>query len=136
MKRVMIAVLMLLVAGLVTAQETNKYGIKKSESRRNGVYELPDSLRNKFEIPESQAHHSPWNPDYRTQGKMKVNPSVSMTSVIIIQKENLPERVAVIDNNMLRLGRHFTISNGQAWNNGSFPDSYLDARTLSFPLPR
>ena len=25
---------------------------------------------------------------------------------------------------------------GQAWNNGSFPDAFLDARTISMPLPR
>ena len=55
---------------------------------------------------------------------------------MVIQKENLPSRVTVIDNNTLRLGRHFTISNGQAWNNGSFPDAFLDARTISMPLPR
>ena len=67
---------------------------------------------------------------------MKVKPSVTMTSVVVIQKENLPSRVTVIDNNTLRLGRHFTISNGQAWNNGSFPDAFLDARTISMPLPR
>ena len=59
-----------------------------------------------------------------------------MTSVVVIHKENLPSRVTVIDNNTLRLGRHFTISNGQAWNNGSFPDAFLDARTISMPLPR
>ena len=27
-------------------------------------------------------------------------------------------------------------TNGQAWNWSPFPDAYLDARTLSFPMPR
>ncbi|NAI90329.1 hypothetical protein GUB92_27990 [Escherichia coli] len=115
----------LLAALAISAQEPNKFGLKK-----------PDSLRNKFELPDSLAHLSPWKPDYRAEGKMKVKPSVTMTSVVVIQKENLPSRVTVIDNNTLRLGRHFTISNGQAWNNGSFPDAFLDARTISMPLPR
>ena len=126
MKRMFILAAALLAALAISAQEPNKFGLKKPDSPRSGKYELPDSL----------AHLSPWKPDYRAEGKMKVKPSVTMTSVVVIQKENLPSRVTVIDNNTLRLGRHFTISNGQAWNNGSFPDAFLDARTISMPLPR
>ena len=131
MKRMFILAAALLAALAISAQEPNKFGLKKPDSPRSGKYELPDSLRNKFELPDSLAHLSPWKPDYRAEGRMKVKPSVTMTSVVVIQKENLPSRVTVIDNNTLRLGRHFTISNGQAWNNGSFPDAFLDARTIS-----
>ena len=126
MKRMFILAVALLAALAISAQEPNKFGLKKPDSPRSGKYELPDSL----------AHLSPWKPDYRAEGKMKVKPSVTMTSVVVIQKENLPSRVTVIDNNTLRLGRHFTISNGQAWNWSPFPDAFLDARTLSFPMPR
>ena len=126
MKRMFILAAALLAALAISAQEPNKFGLKKPDSPRSGKYELPDSL----------AHLSPWKPDYRAEGRMKVKPSVTMTSVVVIHKENLPSRVTVIDNNTLRLGRHFTISNGQAWNNGSFPDAFLDARTISMPLPR
>ena len=126
MKRMFILAVALLAALAISAQEPNKFGLKKPDSPRSGKYELPDSL----------AHLSPWKPDYRAEGRMKVKPSVTMTSVVVIHKENLPSRVTVIDNNTLRLGRHFTISNGQAWNNGSFPDAFLDARTISVPLPR
>ena len=136
MKRMFILAAALLAALAISAQEPNKFGLKKPDSPRSGKYELPDSLRNKFELPDSLAHLSPWKPDYRAEGRMKVKPSVTMTSVLVIHKENLPSRVTVIDNNTLRLGRHFTISNGQAWNNGSFPDAFLDARTISVPLPR
>ena len=129
MKRMFILAAALLAALAISAQEPNKFGLKKPDSPRSGKYELPDSLRNKFELPDSLAHLSP-------EGRMKVKPSVTMTSVVVIHKENLPSRVTVIDNNTLRLGRHFTISNGQAWNNGSFPDAFLDARTISMPLPR
>ena len=111
MKRMFILAAALLAALAISAQEPNKFGLKKPDSPRSGKYELPDSLRNKFELPDSLAHLSPWKPDYRAEGRMKVKPSVTMTSVVVIHKENLPSRVTVIDNNTLRLGRHFTISN-------------------------
>ena len=126
----------LFAAFSLSAQEPNKFGLKKPDSPRSGKYELPDSLRVEMSVPDSLAHMSPWKTDFRTAAPMKVKPAVSMTSVVVIHKENLPSRVTVIDNNTLRLGRHFTISNGQAWNNGSFPDAFLDARTISVPLPR
>ena len=99
----------------------------------------PDTVRHTtpgFTLPDSLAHMSPWKPDYRTMAPLKTKPVVSMTSVVVIQRENLPSRVTVIDNNTLRLGPHFNLSNGQAWNWGPFPNAYLDARTLSFPMPR
>lgn len=99
----------------------------------------PDTLRRRttpgFTLPDSLAHMSSWKPDYRTMAPLgTTQPAVSMTSVVVIQKENLPSRVTVIDNNTLRLGPYFNLSNGQAWNWGPFPDAYLDARTLSFPM--
>ena len=99
----------------------------------------PDTVRRTtpgFTLPDSLSHLSPWKPDYRTMAPIRTKPAVSMTSVVVIQRENLPSRVTVIDNNTLRLGPHFNLSNGQAWNWGPFPDAYLDARTLSFPMPR
>ena len=96
MKRMFILAVALLAALAISAQEPNKLGLKKPDSPRSGMYELPDSLRNKFELPDSLAHLSPWKPDYRAEGKMKVKPSVTMTSVVVIQKENLPSRVTVV----------------------------------------
>lgn len=87
-----------------------------------------------FTLPDSLAHLSPWHPDYQYHPEVHTTPKVSMSSIVEIQRENLPSRVTVIDNNTLRLGPHFTVSNGQAWNWGPFPDAYLDARTLSFPM--
>lgn len=87
-----------------------------------------------FTLPDSLAHLSPWRPDYATMGPVRTKPKISMSSIVEIQRENLPSRVTVIDNNTLRLGPHFTVSNGQAWNWSPFPDAYLDARTLSFPM--
>ena len=115
-------------------------GVSVSARDPEPHFELkPDTVRHTtpgFTLPDSLAHLSPWKPDYRTMAPIRTKPAVSMTSVVVIQRENLPSRVTVIDNNTLRLGPHFNLSNGQAWNWGPFPNAYLDARTLSFPMPR
>lgn len=124
MRKMLFAVVALVVALVASAQEP-KFDFKRDTTRLPG-----------FTLPDSMAHLSPWKPDYRTMAPIRTKPTVSMTSVVVIQRENLPSRVTVIDNNTLRLGGHFTLSNGQAWNWSPFPDAYLDARTLSFPMPR
>lgn len=102
-----------------------------------GTPERPDSTgTGTFALPDSLAHLSPWSPDFRTMEPIRTRPAVSMTSVVELRQENLPRRIMVIDNNTLRLGEHFNLSNGQAWNWGPYPNAFLDARTLSFPLPR
>ena len=124
----------LFAAFSLSAQEPGKFRLVRPDSTRTGSFRLPDSLRVEMSVPDSLAHMSPWKTDFRTAAPMKVKPAVSMTSVVVIQKENLPSRVTVIDNNSLRLGSHFNLSNGQAWNWSPFPDAFLDARTLSFPM--
>lgn len=124
MRKMLFAAVALVVALAASAQEP-KFDFKRDTTRLPG-----------FTLPDSVAHLSPWKPDYRTMAPIRTKPTVSMTSVVVIQRENLPSRVTVIDNNTLRLGGHFTLSNGQAWNWSPFPDAYLDARTLSFPMPR
>ena len=121
MRKMLFAAVALAVALTASAQEP-KFDFKRDTTRTSG-----------FALPDSLAHMSPWKPDYKTMVPVKTKPTVSMTSVVVIQKENLPSRITVIDNNTLRLGQHFTLSNGQAWNWSPFPDAYLDARTLSFP---
>ena len=124
MRKMLLAAVALVVALAASAQEP-KFDFKRDTTRLPG-----------FTLPDSVAHLAPWKPDYRTMAPIRTKPTVSMTSVVVIQRENLPSRVTVIDNNTLRLGGHFTLSNGQAWNWSPFPDAYLDARTLSFPMPR
>lgn len=124
MRKMLLAAVALVVALAASAQEP-KFDFKRDTTRLPG-----------FTLPDSVAHLSPWKPDYRTMAPIRTKPTVSMTSVVVIQRENLPSRVTVIDNNTLRQGGHFTLSNGQAWNWSPFPDAYLDARTLSFPMPR
>ena len=124
MRKMLFAAVALVVALAASAQEPT-FAFKRDTIRTSG-----------FALPDSLAHMSPWKPDYKTMAPVKTKPTVSMTSVVVIQKENLPSRITVIDNNTLRLGAHFTLSNGQAWNWSPFPDAYLDARTLSFPMSR
>lgn len=126
MKKMMLSVIALVAAMTISAQEPPRFDFKKPDSLRLGKWTLPDSL----------AHAMPWQPELKGYSLTKTKPAVSMTSVVVVQKENMPKSVTVINNNTLRLGPHFTLGNGQAWSNGPFPDAFLDARTLSFPMPR
>ena len=78
-----------------------------------------------------------WHPEDVTIDRHSVRPMISMTSLVTGMRREQPERVFVIlPNNTLEAWGRVNVSNGQAWNWGPFPDSYLDARTLSFPVPR
>lgn len=72
--------------------------------------------------------------DWLSEAKKK--PLSTMSSLIVVTDENLGKSIKVLQNNTLRLDRFINISNGQAWNYSPFPNGYLDARTLSMPLPR
>ncbi len=126
MRKMLLAVLALAAALTAPAQQP-------PELRR----ECPDSTRlRELEYPDSMTHMRYWRPDYETMEPLEIQPAVSMTSLVLVPMNNLPSKVRVTENNSLRLIPHITLSNGQAWNWGAFPDSYLDARTLSFPMPR
>lgn len=126
MKKIACIAAVLLLSFVVVAQEPKALDFLRTDSVRMKGYRLPDSL----------SYLMPWKHEYRRLPEAKDKPVVSMTSIVAIPWENMPSRITVLNNNTLRLGRHFTISNGQAWNWSPFPDAYLDARTLSFPMPR
>ena len=107
MRKMLLAAAALAVALAASAQEP-KFDFRRDSTRTSG-----------FTLPDSLAHMSPWSDVKR-----------------IAVSSYLPSRITVIDNNTLRLGQHFNLSNGQAWNWSPFPDAFLDARTLSFPMPR
>ena len=78
-----------------------------------------------------------WHPEDVTIDRHSVRPMISMTSLVTGMHRERPERVFVImTNNTLEAWGRVNVSNGQAWNWGPYPNSYLDARTLSFPVPR
>ena len=89
-------------------------------------------------------HIETWQPDFKAwrsnrnnqPEKIPVRPAVTMSSIVNVYTRPMPQRVVVLDNNTLRAFRHINVSNGQASNWGDFPNSFLDAQTLSFPAPR
>ncbi|WP_300798398.1 hypothetical protein [uncultured Alistipes sp.] len=127
MKKMLFAVAALCAVLAVCAQEPSPFQTVRPDSLRDRSFSLPDSL----------SYLSPWREEYRKiPREEKKRPAVSMTSIVVVGPEEMPKRISVLDNNTLRLTPHFTIGNGQAWNWSPYPDAYLDARTLSFPLPR
>lgn len=89
-----------------------------------------------FTLPDSLRHLSPWHTSFRSEFKINVTPAISMSSVVLIEGNEFPSRIDVINKNTLRIFNRVGISNGQAWNWGPFQNSYLDARTISLPMPR
>lgn len=124
MKKVFFAAAALVALRFAPAQESRLF--ERASRDTTLVFRLPDSL----------LHLTPWRPDLRTMSPVRAQPAVTMTSVIVLPQERLPQRIVILDDNSLRVGHHVVISNGQAWTNGVFLDAFLDARTLSFPMPR
>ena len=63
-----------------------------------------------------------------------MTPVISMSSLMEIRTKYALRRIAIVPYKV-RSG-WFSISNGQAQNWSPYPDGHLDARTLSFPVPR
>lgn len=111
-----------------TAQERRLQDIVFPVPSGNGYgpeYTLPDSM-------------IVWSLDPSERSKteaISIRSAVPMTSVAVILREHLPVRTMILRNNTLRIGRYLILSNGQAENWGPYPSGYLDARTISLPLP-
>lgn len=88
------------------------------------------------EHPEAAPDIELWLPPelFAEEVKETLFPAVSMSSVMKYDRENAPRRIFILPNNTLALWR-ITISNGSAGNWGPPPANFLDARTLSFPVP-
>ena len=74
--------------------------------------------------------------EMRATESQKYQPRTFTTTMVIPKKQ--PRFVVVSpDNNTVKFGKNFSISNGNAGNWGvPYPSAFLDARTLSFPVPR
>lgn len=122
-------------AGTVAAQQPH-HGQPEERFFRNDTVPNDFGEREVLHRLDSLASWSRHYVDYRYYEPEPdpVRPVVPMSSVVVITREQLPRRVHVIDN-MTLLGPHFMLSNGQASNWGPYPDSYLDARTISLPMP-
>lgn len=121
------AVAAMAAAVALRAQEPGKIKVEHRDTIREGW---------EFYVPDSLSHQMPWRPDYRRIEMGYTRPVVSMSSVVVAPPAiNVPSSVMVLNNNTLRLGNYFNLSVGQAQLWGPYPDSYLDARTLSMPMP-
>ncbi|HJC26346.1 hypothetical protein [uncultured Alistipes sp.] len=150
MKRMLLAVLALAAALTAWGQE---FSIPRREDPRKAM--LP-----KFEYPDSMTQMYFWQPDISVlyplptdlpQKNFKKR-DAERTPEILVPMKPATQRTRVSGSNVLQIGPFVTLSNGQAWNWhpspefflgperrpvwGSFIGSYLDARTLSFPMPR
>ena len=93
-------------------------------------FRMPDSLARAW---VSEPH---WNDDFTEEEALwELRQAVPMSSVIVVLREHLPVATMVLPNHTLRIGHHLVLSNGQADGWAPWPAGYLDARTLSLPLP-
>ncbi len=113
------------------AQERRPQDITFPVPPENGYgteYTLPDSMIVWSLEPSERYERS-------KADAISIRSAVPMTSVVVILREHLPVRTMILRNNTLRIGRYLILSNGQAENWGPYPSGYLDARTISLPLP-
>ncbi|MBP3482693.1 MAG: hypothetical protein J6K28_04790 [Alistipes sp.] len=125
MKRLLFTAAVLFAAAAIRAQEIRDTSVHGKSSYEK-VMSKGEGLKPEIET---------WRSEGEFVNDMRVNPTISMTSTMEVIRKNLPTRVIVLPNNSVRVW-HVNVSNGSAGNWGSFPNSYLDARTLSFPAPR
>ncbi len=130
--------IVMIVAAIVAALALQTHQTLRAQEPAKVTIQHRDTIRGgwEFYIPDSLAHAMPWHPDYRDMELARSQPAVTMTSVLVAPpKQNIPSNVMVLNNNSLRLGHYFNLSVGQAQQWGSYQDSFLDARTISMPLP-
>ena len=122
----------LLIKITAVAQERRPHDITVPAFPEHGFemeFRLPDSLGIWTLDPPD------WEDRPAFEEGVSVRPVVPMTSVVVVLREYLPVRTMILRNNTLRLGRYVVVSNGQAENWAPWPAGYLDARTISLPVP-
>ena len=122
----------LLITITAAAQERRPHDITVPAFPEHGFemeFRLPDSLGLWTLDPPD------WDDRPAFEEGVSVRPVVPMTSVVVLLHEYLPVRTMILRNNTLRLGRYVVVSNGQAENWAPEPAGYLDARTISLPIP-
>ncbi|MEG1621976.1 MAG: hypothetical protein RR330_01240 [Alistipes sp.] len=133
MKRCTLLLFALFTVLGVAAQngDEKRYEIPPTQQKYKGL-EIPDSLLSLH-----------WEPTAEQVAQFNLRPAVTMSSIFVVPTKHLPHRVSVLPNNVLRLVRHVTISNGQAanyspssWGTYPSPGAFRDARTLSMPMRR
>ncbi len=93
------------------------------------------SITSEFSVGEGYEQMIQWEASPATMRPDRELPEVKLSEIAFDEFDAKPKGVVLTEKSLL-IGRYIYISNGQAGNNGPYPDSYLDARTISLPLPR
>lgn len=109
-------------------------------AQESGGLFVQDSLRpTEWHVRYDTTHLAralfPLPPARPVVGNVRLQPLISGSSILRVEVKGLPTRVYVLNNISLQIGGYVTLSNGQAWLWSPYPNGFLDARTLSFPLP-
>lgn len=120
---------LLLIATSAWAQEADTLLLTTAERARRQHF--LDSIR---QLPDFELHY-PLTPHTELPSAQRTSPPYH-TVRFSTTRRLLPARVYVLNNISLQIGGYVNLTNGQAWLFGPYPAGYLDARTLSVPLPR
>lgn len=91
----------------------------------------------RLHLPDSALQPLRWSEPLHQETKRAPLPEkIVLPQRIVVQLRSSSPAVYLIDNRYLMIGRHWVVTNGQASLWGIGPATYLDARTLSFPLQR
>ena len=91
----------------------------------------------RLQLPDSALQPLRWSEPLHQETKRRPLPEkIVLPQRIVVQLRSSSPAVYLIDNRYLMIGRHWVVTNGQASLWGIGPATYLDARTLSFPLQR
>ena len=91
----------------------------------------------RLQLPDSALQPLRWSEPLHRETKRRPLPEkIVLPQRIVVQLRSSSPAVYLIDNRYLMIGRHWVVTNGQASLWGIGPATYLDARTLSFPLQR
>lgn len=125
MKRILLSLLFAGVISSAAAQAPSEGNCTDWNAPNNKEY-----LFRPF--PDTMQLHVPHLYERRYFDQSHMTPMVSMSSLMKIRAKYAMRKIDIIPYQVR--SSWFTISNGQAHNWGPYPDSYLDARTLSFPI--
>ena len=128
--KLLAAALLGLLSGPAAAQERPRGDVTVPRWHFEQEFRLPDSLLHDAALEPPRLHSVE-----ELERGLTTHPLVPMSSVTVVLRDYLPVGTVVLPNNTLHLGRHFILSNGQAWDWVPGPAGYLDARTISLPLP-
>lgn len=134
MKTIIITLAALLSVSVLSAQEYTVFRPMEPDSTFKSITIPSNPLHGVGIYSDSLTRAAAWDNAYRAA--IATRNAAEKERSLLLLPENQPSRIVVLDNNVLRVSQRFSISNGQAWNWSPYPDAFLDARTLSFPMPR